>query len=101
MGRKKLFNHFFAICFTLVPLVAAGKELIEINRVVARVNDRIITLGEIDRAMDRMNFTDSEKQKDFQTLWTEKLTDFYPSVLLKNKVWRCQNLILNKNIIRN
>ena len=63
MGRNKLFNHLFAICFALAPLVAAGKELIEINRVVARVNDRIITLGEIDRAMNRMNFTDSEKTK--------------------------------------
>ena len=48
-------------------MASAEEDLIEINRIVARVNDRIVTFGEIDRAMDRMNFTESEKEKDFQT----------------------------------
>jgi len=38
-------------------------ELIEINRVVAKVNDRIVTMGEIDNAMNRLNFSDQEKKK--------------------------------------
>ena len=37
-------------------------ELIEINRITAKVNDRIVTWGEIERAMDRLNFTDEEKK---------------------------------------
>ncbi len=63
MGKIELFKKIATICFALIPLASAGNEPIEINRIVARVNDRIITLGEIDRAMDRMNFTDTEKTK--------------------------------------
>ena len=63
MGKKELSKKIAAICFALLPLASTGNEPIEINRIVARVNDRIITLGEIDRAMDRMNFTDAEKTK--------------------------------------
>ena len=63
MGKKELSKKIAAICFALLPLASAGNEPIEINRIVARVNDRIITMGEIDRAMDRMNFTDTEKTK--------------------------------------
>ena len=37
-------------------------ELIEINRVVAKVNDRIVTWGEIDNAMTRLNFSEQEKK---------------------------------------
>ena len=35
---------------------ASAKELIEVNRIVAKVNDRIVTWGEIAKAMDRLNF---------------------------------------------
>ena len=35
---------------------------IEINRVTARVNDRIVTWGEVERDMDRLNFTEEEKE---------------------------------------
>lgn len=38
-----------------------ASDLIEINRVTAKVNDRIVTWGEIERAMDRLNFTEDEK----------------------------------------
>ena len=37
-------------------------ELIEINRVVAKVNDRVVTWGEIEGPMDRLNFSEEEKK---------------------------------------
>ena len=37
-------------------------ELIEINRVVAKVNDRIVTWGEIENPMTRLNFSEEEKK---------------------------------------
>jgi len=37
-------------------------ELIEINRVVAKVNDRIVTWGEIETPMTRLNFSEEEKK---------------------------------------
>ncbi|MEC7402059.1 MAG: hypothetical protein VX821_08680, partial [Verrucomicrobiota bacterium] len=33
------------------------------NRIVAKVNDRIVTWGEIAKAMDRLNFSESEKKR--------------------------------------
>ena len=41
---------------------ACATELIELNRVVAKVNERIITWGEIEKAMTLLNFTDQEKK---------------------------------------
>ena len=37
-------------------------ELVELNRVVAKVNERIVTWGEIENAMTMLNFTDQEKK---------------------------------------
>ena len=42
---------------------ACAGELIEVNRIVAKVNDRIVTWGEIAKAMDRLNFSESEKKR--------------------------------------
>ena len=57
------FKFFLSIVWNLAILSnAALGELIEINRVTAKVNDRIVTWGEIERAMDRLNFTDEEKK---------------------------------------
>lgn len=61
MGISNLFKTIWLTPFILLALSAQGENLVEINRVVARVNERIITLGEIERTMDRMNFTESEK----------------------------------------
>ena len=36
-------------------------ELIELNRVVAKVNERVVTWGEIENAMTLLNFTETEK----------------------------------------
>ena len=43
-------------------IVFADDHLIEINRVAAKVNNEIVTWGEIDRAMTSLNFTSSEKK---------------------------------------
>ena len=63
----KLNNTFYfgGILTVLVTFLSSGlsAELIEINRVTAKVNDRIVTWGEIERAMDRLNFTDEEKKQ--------------------------------------
>lgn len=37
-------------------------NLIELNRVAAKVNDDIVTWGEIQRAMEQLNFTNNEKK---------------------------------------
>ena len=39
-----------------------GAELIELNRVVAKVNERVVTWGEIENAMTLLNFTEQEKK---------------------------------------
>ncbi len=59
LSRKSL---FFALAAALSAR-CLNAELIEINRVVAKVNDRIVTWGEIDNAMTRLNFSDQEKKK--------------------------------------
>ena len=43
--------------------MSADDHLIEINRVAAKVNNEIVTWGEIDRAMTSLNFTNSEKKE--------------------------------------
>lgn len=58
-ARKTL---FFASVLSLSAHFL-NAELIEINRVVAKVNERIVTWGEIDNAMTRLNFSDQEKKK--------------------------------------
>ncbi|MBT3636886.1 MAG: hypothetical protein HN531_08100 [Opitutae bacterium] len=59
LSRKSL---FFASALSL-SVHCLNAELIEINRVIAKVNDRIVTWGEIDNAMTRLNFSDKEKKK--------------------------------------
>ena len=49
--------------------VSADDHLIEINRVAAKVNNEIVTWGEIDRAMTSLNFTNSEKKVGLLNLW--------------------------------
>ena len=46
----------------------SSAELIEVNRVVGRVNDKIITQGEIDLVMDKINLTDRQKQTESEKL---------------------------------
>ena len=66
MGTKTN-QHTFKVFLFLAGLLAIsnhsyGTELIELNRVVAKVNERIVTWGEIENAMTLLNFTDQEKK---------------------------------------
>ena len=65
-SRTYLGTYVFIFVIGLMfhnSLTLCGSELIEVNRVAARVNDRIVTWGEIDKAMDRLNFPENEKIK--------------------------------------
>tara|TARA_Y100000588_G_C14244082_1_gene920674 strand:+ start:1258 stop:2277 length:1020 start_codon:yes stop_codon:yes gene_type:complete len=64
--QKKLsnlirFNFTVVLLLIAIPLASMKGELIEINRVMAKVEDRIVTRGEVDKAMDMLNFTKAEK----------------------------------------
>jgi parvulin-like peptidyl-prolyl isomerase len=66
MGTKTNQHTFKVFLFLAGLLVISnhsyGTELIELNRVVAKVNERIVTWGEIENAMTLLNFTDQEKK---------------------------------------
>jgi hypothetical protein len=57
----------YKICLSVTALLCfntflSGAELIELNRVVAKVNERVVTWGEIENAMTLLNFTEQEKK---------------------------------------
>mgnify|MGYP003735637155 FL=1 len=63
----KMINSFarkasFVGVIATLPFNLALAELIEINRVVAKVNDRVVTWGEIEAPMDRLNWSEEEKK---------------------------------------
>ena len=61
-GSKTYYEIFvFSVLFT-VKILHADENLIEINRVAAKVDGNIVTWGEIERSMDQLNFTQSEKK---------------------------------------
>lgn len=63
--RKTQFKVLWLVPLSLIIFhsnFVSAKELIEVNRIVAKVNDRIVTWGEIAKAMDRLNFSNSEKK---------------------------------------
>jgi parvulin-like peptidyl-prolyl isomerase len=62
MVKKIIIMGWFLLSMAVFSITGHA-ELIEINRVTAKVNDRIVTWGEIERAMDRLNFTEEEKKK--------------------------------------
>ena len=83
--RKKLYK-MIAFRFPKISLLAVvfyvplRAELVEINRVMAKVEDRIVTRGEIDKAMNLLNFTDAEKgdrSKEFVDGNEAKLLQLY------------------------
>ena len=98
----KLRNRSFFFCFGLCLLAHTsfvnGKELTEVNRVVAKVNDRFVTWGEINQAMDRLNFSESEKKQRAQEFVDGTSINCSPFSLLPKKGWQFRNLLLNKNI---
>ena len=62
INKQTLKVFLFLAGFLEIHHQACATELIELNRVVAKVNERIITWGEIEKAMTLLNFTDQEKK---------------------------------------
>ena len=61
-SMKAVFYFFFITLLAKLAQLQAS-ELIEVNRVVARVNDEVVTWGEIEMAMEKLNFPESERLK--------------------------------------
>lgn len=78
-----------------------GAELIELNRVVAKVNERVVTWGEIENAMTLLNFTEQEKKLGLMNLLMVKLIDCSPLLLLGKKVCKSLRLTLSNSTTRN
>jgi len=94
---KKIIIMGWSLLSMAVFSITAHAELIEINRVTAKVNDRIVTWGEIERAMDRLNFTEEEKKKRASEFVGGKIDRLLSIMLLKTKVWASRNPLLNRN----
>ncbi|SVC68271.1 uncharacterized protein METZ01_LOCUS321125, partial [marine metagenome] len=77
----------------LVPLRA---ELVEINRVMAKVEDRIVTQGEIDKAMNLLNFTDAEKSDR-----SKEFVDGKIDRLLAIRAFREKGMIIPESYLEN
>ena len=61
----KVFKHCLQKLSPLICLNSfcdANDQLIEINRIAAKVDGSIVTWGEIERSMEQFNFTDTEKK---------------------------------------
>ena len=76
---------------------ARAGDLIEVNRIVAKVNDRIVTWGEIAKAMDRLNFSESERNAERPNSSTGKSIVSFRLLLLPKRVWPSPILISNRN----
>jgi peptidyl-prolyl cis-trans isomerase SurA len=61
MGQSIVSKYFIVIIFCNLGCLLGGNELIEVNRVVARVNGEVITWGEIELALQKLNFSEKEK----------------------------------------
>jgi hypothetical protein len=70
MGQNWLFKSLGVTFSLLISCGNASAELIEVNRVVGRVNDKIITQAEIDLVMNKINLNDNQKHSE-----TDKLID--------------------------
>lgn len=62
INKQTIKVFLFLAGFLEIHHQACATELVELNRVVAKVNERIITWGEIEKAMTLLNFTDQEKK---------------------------------------
>ena len=72
------------IAFVLTNHFCSAK-LEEVNRVVARVNNKVVTWGEIDLAMEKLNFTDEEKKARAKEFVDGKIDRLLSQVAFKNK----------------
>ncbi|MEK9773446.1 MAG: peptidyl-prolyl cis-trans isomerase [Opitutae bacterium] len=85
MGLCNAMKGVLFIILTGFGVHLAGAELVEVNRVVAQVNDRVITWGEIQLAMEKLNFSEEEKLLRAQEFVDGKIDRLLSQVAFKNK----------------
>ena len=74
------------IFFVIYSVDLTGEsELIEVNRIVARVNEQVITWGEIELAMEKLNFSPKEKSLRAQEFVDGKIDRLLSQVAFQNK----------------
>ena len=79
----------------ITPLPLQG-ELVEINRVMAKVEDRIVTRGEVEKAMDLLNFTKTEKEER-----SKEFVDGKIDRLLTIRAFREKGMIIPDSYLEN
>ena len=57
----------------VLPIAGHGEKLVEINRIVAQVEGKVITQGELDRVLDLLNLSEAEKRKRRQEFVDNKI----------------------------
>lgn len=85
MGAKMLYKCFFIVLLSGFGYLAHGDELIELNRVVAQVNDKVVTWGEIEQAVNLTNYSRKEKLKLASQLVSGKVDRLLSRVAFENK----------------
>jgi parvulin-like peptidyl-prolyl isomerase len=78
---KTLIYFFFVTLFAQLN----ASELIEVNRVVAQVNDEVVTWGEIEMAMEKLNFPESERLKRAEEFIDARVDRLLSQVAFENK----------------
>jgi parvulin-like peptidyl-prolyl isomerase len=76
---------FFIIVGSGFGYLIAEDELIEVNRIVARINDRVITWGEIELAMEKLNFSEKEKLQRAREFVDGKIDRLLSQIAFKEK----------------
>ena len=78
--KKGLFFVFF-VSFS----VLSGAQLVEVNRIVARVNNQVITWGEIELAMKKLNFSEKEMSLRAQEFVDGKIDRLLSQLAFQNE----------------
>ena len=85
MGLYKKLGSFLRIAVFGLMVQSVAAKLMEVNRVVARVNNEVITWGEIELAMDKLNFSEEEKLLRAQEFVDGKIDRLLSQVAFANK----------------
>jgi len=74
LRRTHLFHLVSAIALWLgVPVAGFGENLVEVNRVVAQVEDKVITQGNLDRVLELLSLSEEEKKVRTQEFIENKI----------------------------
>ena len=85
MGLSISSKWFIVVILSGFGCLLGGSELIEVNRVVARVNGEVITWGEIELAMEKLNFSKKEKLQRASEFVDGKVDRLLSQVAFKEK----------------